>query len=141
MISDLPNVTKLKRGVMTLTDINIALAGAFRRVGESPSVSKRICINIISDVLLQHQAVTTKRWLTELVSELRAKRFTTLAVMNPLMHPPQDVQAILGLFDGEITINDKATERGSLKFLKVERLYNQRYSNSELPLRKEELGD
>jgi len=63
-----------------------------------------------------------------------------LAVMNPLMHPPQDLQAILGLFEGEIAIYDKKTKRGSQKFLKIKRMYNQKYLESELPLRKEKLG-
>jgi len=140
MIKDLPNVIKLRRGVMTLTDINIALTNVFRKIDELSGGSRRICIAIVSDVLLQHQAVTTKRWLTELVTELRAKGFTTLAVMNPLMHPPQDVQAILGLFEGEIALKDKTTEKGSQKFLKINRMYNQIYLENELPIKKEKLG-
>jgi KaiC/GvpD/RAD55 family RecA-like ATPase len=140
MIKDLPNVFKLKRGVRNLTDINIALAGAFRGLDEAPAGSRRICITILSEVLLQHQAVTTKRWLTELVTDLRARGFTTLAVMNPLMHPPQDVQAILGLFEGEIALYNQKTRRGSRKVLKVTRMYNQKYLESELPLKKDKLG-
>jgi len=124
---------------MNLVDINIALTNAFRRLDESPSVSKRFCIAIVSDVLLQHHAVTTKKWLTELITELRARGFTTLAVMNPLMHPPRDVQAILGLFEGVITIEDRETKRGSQKFLKIRRMYNQKYLDSELPLKKEKV--
>jgi len=135
MIKDLPNVTKLKRGVTTLTDINIALANTFRRIDAPSSGSRRICIAIVSDVLLQHQAVTTKKWLTELITELKARGFTTLAVMNSLMHPPQDVQAILGLFEGEINLED----RGPQKFLKIKRMYNQKYLESEMPLKKEKL--
>ncbi|MDH5483249.1 MAG: hypothetical protein OEY22_10315 [Candidatus Bathyarchaeota archaeon] len=139
MIKDLPNVIKLKRGVINLTDINIALASVFRRIDESPSGSRRICISIVSDVLLQHQVVTTRRWLSELVTGLRARGFTTLAVMNPLMHAPQDVQAILGLFEGEIALEDRATGKGSQKFLKIKRMYNQKYLDSELPLTREKL--
>jgi KaiC/GvpD/RAD55 family RecA-like ATPase len=135
MIKDLPNVVRL-RDVMNLTNINIALNNAFRRLDEKPSGQRRICIGIVSDVLLQHQAITTKRWLSELVTELRARRFTTLAVVNPLMHPPQDVEAILGLFEGEIAVYDKKTRGGAEKFLKVRRMYNQRYLATELPLKK-----
>jgi hypothetical protein len=137
MIKDLPNVTKLRMGAMNLTDINIALARAFRDLDESSSGSRRICIAIVSDVLLQHQAVQTRRWLTELITDLRTRGFTTLAVMNPLMHPPRDVQAILGLFEGEIDLYDRKTKKGSQKFLKIKRLYNQKYLESELPLKKE----
>jgi KaiC/GvpD/RAD55 family RecA-like ATPase len=137
IIKDLPNVTKLRMGAMNLTDINIALARAFRELDESSSDSRRICIAIVSDVLLQHQAVQTRRWLTELITDLRTRGFTTLAVMNPLMHPPRDVQAILGLFEGEIDLYDRKTKKGSQKFLKIKRLYNQKYLESELPLKKE----
>jgi hypothetical protein len=59
--------------------------------------------------------------------------------MNPLMHPTQDVQAIIGLFDGEITIYDRKAKGGSKKLLKVKRMYNQKYSENELPLKKEKI--
>jgi len=139
MIKDLPNVIKLRSGVMNLTDINIALHGAFRELDELPNDSRRICITIVSDVLLQHQAVTTKRWLTELISELKARKFTSLAVVNPLMHAPQDVQAILGIFEGEITLYDEKSKGNLQKFLKIKRMYNQEYLDNALPLRKEAL--
>jgi KaiC/GvpD/RAD55 family RecA-like ATPase len=138
MIKNLPNVFKLK-GVENLTDIDIALTRVFRRLDESVSGPRRACIEIISDVLLQHHAVTTRRWLTGLIPDLRSKGFTTLAVMNPQMHPPEQVHAILGLFDGEIRIYERETEKGFEKFLKIRKLYNQRYADGELTLRKERL--
>ena len=138
MIKNLPNVFKLK-GVENLTDIDIALTRVFRRLDESISGPRRACIEIISDVLLQHHAVTTRRWLTGLIPDLRSKGFTTLAVVNPQMHPPEQVHAILGLFDGEIGIYEKETEKGFEKFLKIRKLYNQRYADGELALRKERL--
>jgi KaiC/GvpD/RAD55 family RecA-like ATPase len=138
IIKTLPNVFKLK-GVENLTDISIALALAFRRLDTSVSGPRRACIEIISDVLLQHGAVKTRRWLTDLVTELKSKGFTTLAVMNPKMHSPQEVHAILGLFDGEINIYEKESEKDLEKFLKIKKMYNQRYLESELPLRKQRL--
>jgi len=138
MIKSQPNVFKLK-GVENLTDISIALASAFRKLNESLSGPRRACIEIISDILLQHHAVTARRWLTGLIPELRSKKFTTLTVMNPHMHSPQEVQAVLGLFEGEINIFEKETEKGLERFLKIRKMYNQRYLESELPLRKERL--
>ncbi|NIU39249.1 hypothetical protein GWN65_04575, partial [Candidatus Bathyarchaeota archaeon] len=88
---------------------------------------RRACIEIVSDVLLQHHAVTTRRWLTGLIPDLRSKGFTTLAVMNPQMHPSEEVHAILGLFEGEINIYEKESEKGLEKFLKIRKMYNQRY--------------
>jgi len=138
IIKSSPNVSKLK-GVENLTDISIALSSAFRRVDTSITGPKRACIEIISDVLLQHRAVQTRRWLTGLIPQLKAKGFTTLAVMNPQMHSPQEVHAILGLFEGEINIYEKESEKGLEKFLKIRKMYNQRYLESKLPLRKEKL--
>jgi KaiC/GvpD/RAD55 family RecA-like ATPase len=133
----LPNVFKLK-GVENLTEISIALTSAFRRLDESLDVPRRACIEIISDVLLQHQAVQTRRWLTDLVTELRSRGFTTLAVMTPQMHHPEEVHAILDLFEGEINISEKEAV-GLEKFLKVRKMYNQKYVEAELPLRKDKL--
>jgi len=138
MIENLPNVFKLK-GVENLTDISIALSSAFRKFEASSKESRRACIEIVSDVLLQHHAVQTRRWLTGLLPELKSKGFTTLAVMNPHMHPPEEVQAIVGLFEGEINIYKKKTKKGLEKFLKIEKMVNQKYSDSELPLREEKL--
>jgi len=138
IIESLPNVFKLK-GVENLTDISIALTKAFRRLDTSISGPRRACLEIISDVLLQHRAVRTRRWLTDLITELKSRGFTTLAVMNPQMHSSQEVHAILGLFDGEINIYEKESEKGLEKFLKIKKMYNQRYLESELPLRKERL--
>jgi hypothetical protein len=138
MIKSLPNVFKQK-GVENLTDISIALNSAFRRLEESLSGPRRACIEIISDVLLQHHAVTTRRWLAGLIPDLKSRGFTTLGVMNPQMHPPQEVHAILGLFEGEINIYEKESEKGLEKFLKIRKMYNQRYLEGKLPLIKEKL--
>lgn len=73
------------------------------------------------------------------IPDLRSRGFTSLAIMNPQMHSPEEVQAILGLFEGEINIYEKETERGLEKFLKVKKMYNQRYLENELSLRKDRL--
>jgi KaiC/GvpD/RAD55 family RecA-like ATPase len=138
IIENLPNVFKLK-GIENLTDISIALTTAFRRLDKSIRGPRKACIEIISDVLLQHHAVNTRRWLTGLIPELKSKGFTTLAVMNPQMHPPEEVHAILGLFEGEINIYEKETEKGLEKFLKIRKMHNQRYLENDLSLRKERL--
>ncbi len=136
MIKNLPNVSKLK-GTENLTDIDIALAKAFRTLDTSVGGPRRACIEIISDVLLQHHAVTTRKWLTGLLPELRSKGFTTLAVMNPQMHPSEETHAILGLFEGALDIYEKEAGKGLEKFLKIRKMYNQRYLESELCLKKE----
>lgn len=138
IIKSLPNVSKVK-GAENLTDIGIALSRGFHKLDKSPRASRRACIGIVSDVLLQHRAVKTRKWLTDVIAGLKSRGFATLAVMNPQMHSPQEVHAILSLFDGEINIYEKESERGLEKFLKISKMYNQKYLESELPLRKERL--
>jgi hypothetical protein len=55
------------------------------------------------------------------------------------MHSSQELQAILDLFEGEINLYEKETERGSGKFLKIKRMSNQEYLEDELLLTKENL--
>lgn len=135
VIDGQPNIFKLN-GVENLTNISIAMTSTFRRLDESLRGPRRACIEIISDVLLQHGAVRTRRWLNALIPELKSGGFITLAVMNPHMHPQQEVQAILDLFDGEINITEKEAKEGGGKFLKIKKMYNKKYIEVELPLRR-----
>ena len=138
IVKSRPNVFKLK-GVENLNEIGIALTSAIRRIDATIKGPRRICIEIISDVLLQHHAVQTRRWLTGLIPELRSAGFTTLAVMDPEMHSPQEVRAILDLFGGEINIREKEPGKGSGKYLKVRKMVDQKYMDNELLLSKENL--
>jgi KaiC/GvpD/RAD55 family RecA-like ATPase len=133
IIQNLPNVFKLK-GIENLTEIDIALTKAFRMLSPSATGPKRICIEIVSDVLLQHHAVITRKWLSALLPNLKSRGFTVLAVMDPHMHTQEEVQAILGLFEGEIRISEKETEKGTERVLRIRRLFNQKYLESELSL-------
>jgi len=138
IIKDRPNVFKLK-GVENLTDISLALTAALRNLDASLQEPRRICIEIVSDVLLQHQAVQSRRWLNALIPELKAKGFTTLAVMDPGMHSPQEARAVLDLFEGQIDVYEKETVKGVQRFLRIKKMINEEYLESELPLRKSEL--
>ena len=135
MISSLPNVFKVS-GVENLNEIDIALTKSFRQLDESKSGPRRACIEILSDVLLQHHAVITRKWLSRLLPELKSKGFTTLAIVNPHMHPREEVHALVGLFEGEIKISEKETEKGIEKSLRIGKLYNQQYLESGLTLKK-----
>jgi tetratricopeptide (TPR) repeat protein len=132
-VQNQPNVYKLK-GIENLTDIDIALTKAFRKLSPSENGVKRICIEIVSDVLLQHHAINTRRWLSALLPTLKSKGFTILAIIDPQMHPPEELQAVLGLFDGEISIQEKETPNGLARFLRIKRLSNQEYSKDETEL-------
>ncbi len=134
----LPNIFKFK-GVENLTEIDIALTKIFRVLDQSKPGPKRACIDIVSDVLLQHHAVITRKWLSGLLADLRSKGFTTLVTVNPKMHPPEEFQAILGLFEGEINISEKETAKGPRQVLRIRKLYNQKYLEKELTLTREKI--
>jgi len=78
------------------------------------------------------------RWLADLIPELQSEGFTTLAVIDPRIHPSEELYAIVGLFDGEISIYEKETDKGPRKYLKIQKMSNQKYLEDELPLKKEE---
>jgi KaiC/GvpD/RAD55 family RecA-like ATPase len=139
-VRNLPKVFKLK-GVESLTDIDIALVKAYRMTNPSQKVTKRACIEILSDVLLQQHAVVTRKWLTGLLTKMQAEGFTTLAVINPQMHPQEEVQAILDLFQGELKISEKETPTGTKKTLQIKKLLNHQYHDQELTLKREFMED
>ena len=135
MVDNLPNIFKLS-GVENLSEIDIALTKSFRLLDESKIGPRRACIEIISDVLLQHHAVITRKWLCRLLPELKSKGFTTLAIVNPHMHPREEIHALLGLFEGEINIAERETAEGLEKSLRINKLYNQPYLEKALILNK-----
>jgi len=123
-IPDLPNVYKLL-GKTDLTNLNIALLKAYRNVEKS--YGKRACLDIVSDVLLHYGAEATRRWISELITDLESKGFTVLAVMDPDMHPADHATAVLNLFDGEISLTQTEDPMECRKSLRVRKLRNQDY--------------
>ncbi len=138
VIKNLPNVSKLK-GTENLTDIDIALTKALRSINQANTNNKRICIEIISDVLLQHHALITRKWLSGMLPMLKNKGFTILGVINPQMHTQEETQAIQGLFEGEIKLSERETNNGMEKTLRIRKLYNQKYIENEILLHREKL--
>jgi len=108
----------------------------------NPSITgpRRICIDLVSDALLQHHAVNMRRWLSALLPTLKSKGFTILAVIDPGMHPPEDLQSIVGVFEGEIRIIEKEALGGVKQMLRVRKLLNQKYLEKEMVLTTEKLS-
>lgn len=134
-IEESPNVINLN-SVENLTEINISLLKAFRNIPFSKESQKRFCLGVLSDVLLQHHAVITRKWLSQFILDLKSKGFTTLAVLNRQMHPSEEVEAIIGHFDGEIQIFERETESGLRQVLRIRKLHDQRYLENEVVLLK-----
>jgi KaiC/GvpD/RAD55 family RecA-like ATPase len=128
----------LLKGVGNLTNINIVLTSAIRQLNTvAQKGPKRICIDIISDVLLQHGPFQTRKWLSELLMQLRTNGFTTIALLDPRMHPSDQLYAVLSLFDGEVNIREAETDQGLVRFLKVRRMSNTNYIKEERRLSQE----
>jgi KaiC/GvpD/RAD55 family RecA-like ATPase len=133
IIPDWPNVYKLK-GIESLTGIDIALTKAFRTLSASAAGPKRICIDIVSDALLQHHAINVRRWLSALLPTLKLRGFTILAVIDTEMHATEETRAILGLFDGEINICQKETPKGMTSYVRIKKMIGQKYLKEETSL-------
>jgi tetratricopeptide (TPR) repeat protein len=134
IIKDSSNAHMIK-GVENLTEISIALASTINRLDPTQKGSRRVCLGIVSDVLLQHHAVETRRWLTALITRLKSEGFTILGIMDPEMHSLQDSCVILDLFDGIVSICERQTEKGVERFLKIKKMRNKKYREDELPLK------
>jgi len=127
-----PNKFMLK-GVENLTNISIAITKLLNALTAKDTGGRRICISLVSDAVLYNGVVETRRWLTELIPELKTNGFTILAVMDPKMHTTEDLYKIRSLFDGEIDIQEKQMKKLE-KFLKIVRMSNQQYIKEETML-------
>jgi KaiC/GvpD/RAD55 family RecA-like ATPase len=125
-IPDLPNVYKL-RSKTDLNNLGIALVKAYRSIDPSKKAQKRICANILSDVLVNYGVKSTRKWISELITNFGSKGFTMLAVFDAGMHPADETNAVLNLFDGEISIYEIVDEMKSRKALRIKKLGNQDY--------------
>jgi predicted ATPase len=117
------------KGIDNLTDVNLQLTETL--VSVKP---KRIALDILSDALLRHKGLQTRKWLTELLERLRGKGITTLALLNPHMHSSEDVQAVVDLFDGNLEIIEKDVEGSLRKFLRVKWMHGIEIAEKEFPL-------
>lgn len=124
-VPDIPNVYKL-RGKTDLTNLSIALAKAYRNVDQT-SNKKRVCVEIISDVLLHYKADATRKWISELITDLGSKGFTMLATLDLGMHPADQSNAILYLFDGEISLYETEDPLECKKSIRIKKLRNKDY--------------
>ncbi len=117
------------KSIENLTDLNLQIIEALASVKP-----KRVALDILSDILLRHKALQTRKWLNELLERLRSKGVTTLAVINPYMHSSEDVQALVDLFDGNLEIIEKEVEGALSKFLRIKWMYGVDIGKKEIAL-------
>ena len=132
-VPDLPNIYRLQSKA-DITNLGIALTKAIRGISQSLT-NKRICVDVLSDVLVKHGANTTREWISGLITDLGAKGFTILAVMDPKEHPPDQATTVLNLFDGQINIIQSDDPLDCKKSILVKKLRNQDYIKNPICLR------
>jgi len=117
------------KGIDNLTELNFQITETIGSVQP-----KRVVVEILSDILLRHKALQTRKWLNEFLEKLRSKGITTVAILNPYMHASEEVQAILDLFDGNLEIIEKDVEGQLQKLLRVKWMHGIEVAEKELPL-------
>ena len=133
-VPDLPNVYKL-HSKSDINNLHIALVKANRTVEQSST--KRICINVVSDVLVAYGVKTTRKWIAEITTDLISKGFTILAVINPLVHTPEELNTLLELFDGEINLTQTEDPLACKRSIRVKKLRNQDFIKNPVCLTKQ----
>ncbi len=101
------------KGVENLTEVNLRISETLKA-----SEPKIVALDILSEVLLRHKVLQTRKWLSEFLARLRSRGITTLAVINPYMHAKEDVEAIVDLFDGNLELFEQNVEGSLRKFLR-----------------------
>ena len=131
------NVFKIQ-GVQNLSDLNISFAKAVETLPKSDS-GRLIIIDLLSDVLLEHKALMTRKWLDDFVGKRKSEGFTILGVLNPMISSKQETQTIMDLFDGIIEIYERELRERARRFLIVKKMYGRKYTETELMLDKDKL--
>jgi KaiC/GvpD/RAD55 family RecA-like ATPase len=131
------NIFKIS-GIQNLVDLNVSFAKAIEPLPQGNSI-KMMVVDFLSDVLFDHKAFTTRKWLDEFIARYRAEGFTVLATLNPHITYKQETETILDLFDGIIEIYEKEVGERARRFLTVKKMYGVKYAETELLLDKYKL--
>jgi KaiC/GvpD/RAD55 family RecA-like ATPase len=123
-----------------LSDHNLSLSLAIRDArAKEKSAKMLLVLDTLSDVILRHKALTTRRWLTDFVGKRKAEGFTIVATLNPLAITKEEGQTVVDFFDGIIEIYERPLAEKAGRFLVVKKLYGRLYSENELLLDKKKL--
>jgi len=112
-----------------LTGINIDLASVLR--SSEPALSKRLCIDLLDEILLVHKSITTRKWVSQLLLKVKSLGFTVLATLNPQMHTTAEVQAIVDLFDGQVELTEKEIEGRERRVIRVKKMFQWDFLDTE----------
>jgi KaiC/GvpD/RAD55 family RecA-like ATPase len=126
------------QGLQNLSDLNISFTKTVETLPKTVT-RKLVVIDLLSDILLEHKALTTRKWLDDFIGKRKTEGFTIIGVLNPLISSQQDTQTIMDLFDGVIEIYERELKERARRFLIVKKLYGRKYVDSELMLDRDKL--
>ena len=130
------NVFKIA-GVQNLIDLNVTFAKTTEALPKA--ANKIVIIDLLTDVLLEHKALTTRKWLDDFIARRKSEGFTILGTLNPLLSAKEESQTIIDLFDGIIEIYEREFRERPCRFLIVKKMYGRKYIETELMLDKDKL--
>jgi archaellum biogenesis ATPase FlaH len=125
-------------GLQNLSDLNIAFTKAVEGL-PTTACGNLVIIDLLSDILLEHKALTTRKWLDGFIGRRKTEGFTVIGVLNPLISSQQDTQTIMDLFDGIIEIYERELKERARRFLIVKKMYGRKYVDTELMLDRDKL--
>ncbi len=115
-------------GFDNLTELSLDISELVNRVHPT-----RVVFQIVSDVLLRHGALQTRRWVNEQLNKFRGKGITTLGILNPEMHTQAESTAILDIFDGNLEIVE-SIENEPTKIIRVKWMHGIEVLERDVPL-------
>ncbi len=130
----LPNVQITER-LENLTALNIDLM-SLAQASQNAESSKRICLDLLDDVLLVHKRTMTRKWLSQLLPRLNNLGFTVLGVLNSEMHPSSDMQVILDSFDAQLELSQREIENKPRMILRIRKMSRGNFLDAEVALGK-----
>jgi KaiC/GvpD/RAD55 family RecA-like ATPase len=137
-VSPPANLYKIS-AIDSLSDLNISLTKTLESRVKQGAAKKLIILDLLTDILLQHKALTARKWLSDFIAKRKAEGFTIVASLNPLVAAKEETQTVIDVFDGVIEIYEKELRERARRFLVVKRMFGRRYSESELMLDKDKL--
>jgi len=131
------NVIKMS-DVQNLSDINISFSKAMESISTNAK-GKIIILDFLSDILLEHGGLTTRKWLSDFIARRKSEGLMFLASLNPMILQDQASQQVIDLFDGVIEVFEKQISGRARRFLIIDKMYGRKYVESELMLDKAKL--
>lgn len=106
----------------------------------SKSPKKLLILDILSDVLLEHKGLTTRKWLDDFLAKRKEENFTVISTLNSLIVSDQECQTVIDLFDGVIEIDEKRYAELPKRYVTIKKMYAIKYRGTPIELERDRLA-